>query len=47
MKDPQEWEEDVCYQKLKERVQRMTVVNGCTERGNALIERYNQDSDEG
>ena len=38
MKDPQEWKEDVSYQKLKERAQRMTVVNDCAERGIALIE---------
>ena len=39
-KDPESWEADAFYQKLKERVQKMKAVNDSTERGIALIEKY-------
>ena len=39
-KDPESWETDASYQKLKDRVQKMKAVNDSTERGIALIEKY-------
>ena len=41
-KDPESWEADASYQKLKDRVQKMKVVNDSAERGIALIEKYNE-----
>jgi len=41
-KDPESWEADASYQKLKDRVQKMKVVNDSAERGIALIEKYNK-----
>jgi len=41
-KDPESWEADASYQKLKDRVQKTKVVNDSTEHGIALIEKYNE-----
>ena len=41
-KDPESWEADASYQKLKESVQKMKAVNDSAERGIALIEKYNE-----
>jgi hypothetical protein len=40
-KDPETWEEDDSFRKLKESVMRMKVVNDTAERGIALIQKYN------
>lgn len=41
-KDPEEWEQDESYQKLKRIAQHMKVVNDTAERGIALIQTYNE-----
>ena len=40
-KTPHYWNTDTTYQKGKERVKNMTVVNDCEERGIALIKDFN------
>ena len=40
-KDPDTWEVDDSFRKLKESVMRMKVVNDTAERGIALIQKYN------
>lgn len=42
VKDPEAWESDACYQNLKDRVDKMKVVNDSAERGIALIQKYNE-----
>lgn len=41
-KDPETWEVDDSFRKLKESVMRMKVVNDTAERGIALIQKYNE-----
>ena len=41
-KDPETWDDDAFYQKLKASVSKMKVINDCAERGIALIEKYNE-----
>ena len=41
-RDPEIWHEDESYQKLKENVTLMKVVNDSAERGIALISKYNE-----
>ena len=40
-KDPEEWEDDESYKKLRTRVHTMKVVNDSAEHGIALIQKYN------
>ena len=39
-KDPESWEADASYQKLKDKVQKMKMVNDSVEHGIALIQNY-------